>query len=99
MSATLSLENGSPITHRFGRLSPPKDAEKTKIHFSVAKDRSMVTADAGHAELMHFVSGQVRTVRNDVQRLSRSWTFQLGPHAQHTVEISKRYKVGSVITL
>mmetsp|Transcript_43260 Transcript_43260/g.67511 ORF Transcript_43260/g.67511 Transcript_43260/m.67511 type:complete len:531 (+) Transcript_43260:71-1663(+) len=97
--ATLSLENGSLVTHNFGRLSPAPTGEKRQLNFTVARDRSSVKANVGHAELAHFCSGQVRTVKNDVQRLSRLWSFQLGPFGLHTVEVSKRYTAGSVMTL
>jgi len=99
MAATLTLENGSLITHNFGRLSPAPAGDKRQLNLAVARNRSIVKANIGHAELAHFCSGQVRTVKNDVERFSRAWTFQLGPFAQHTVEISKKYTAGSVITL
>jgi hypothetical protein len=99
MTATLSLENGTLVTHNFGRLSPAPNGDKRQLNFVVARDRSSVKANIGHAELAHFCSGQVRTVKNDVQRFSRAWTFQLGPFAKHTIYISKNYTAGSVITL
>jgi hypothetical protein len=100
MSAILTLDDGSAMTQKFGRLSPsPTAAEKRQLNVTVAKDRSSVKANVGHAEMFHFKTGEVRTVANDVQRLSRTWTFQLGPFAQHTVDISKKYPTGSVITL
>eukprot|EP00427_Karlodinium_veneficum_P033059 CAMPEP_0169196636 /NCGR_PEP_ID=MMETSP1016-20121227/7836_1 /TAXON_ID=342587 /ORGANISM="Karlodinium micrum, Strain CCMP2283" /LENGTH=240 /DNA_ID=CAMNT_0009273221 /DNA_START=276 /DNA_END=995 /DNA_ORIENTATION=- len=58
-----------------------------------------MTANIGHAELTHFVSGEVRIITNDADRSSRSWRFQLGPFAEHTVEVSRKSRTGGVITL
>jgi hypothetical protein len=49
--------------------------------------------------LANFVSGKAQSITNDVERFRRTWTFQLGPFAQHTVEITKNYTLGKVITL
>jgi hypothetical protein len=58
-----------------------------------------VTANVGHSVLDHFVSGEVRSVKSDLERLRHSWTFQLGPFAQHTVEVTKKHTLGKVVTL
>lgn len=59
----------------------------------------MVTANVGHNEMSHFVSGEVRAVTSNMQRLKHSWTFQLGPFAEHTVEITKKYTLGTIVSL
>jgi hypothetical protein len=58
-----------------------------------------VTADVGHGILANFAAGTVQSISNDVQRLRRRWDFQLGPFAQHTVEITKNHTLGKIITL
>jgi hypothetical protein len=70
-----------------------------ELLFHVTKDRSTVTANVGHSVLDHFVSGQVRSVKSELERLRHSWTFQLGPFAQHTVEVTKKHTLGKVVTL
>jgi len=49
--------------------------------------------------LANFASGEVQSIASDVERLQRKWIFQLGPFAQHTVEITKKYTLGKIITL
>lgn len=53
----------------------------------------------GHRVLSHFVSGEVQAVKCDVERLRHSWTVQIGPFAEHTVQITKRHTVGKIVTL
>jgi len=43
--------------------------------------------------LAKFVSGEVQSVMSDVERLRRKWTFQLGPLAEHTIEIKALYSL------
>jgi hypothetical protein len=97
--AILKMASGKPITHHFGRPSPPLNAQASELRLQVSKDRSLVTANVGHGVLARLVSGEVQAVKSDVERLRRKWTFQLGPFAEHTVEISKNYTLGQVITL
>jgi hypothetical protein len=99
LHATLKMANGELVTHHFGKPSPPVSAQPRELCFRVSKDRRLVTADVGHSVLTSFVSGEVRSVMSDVDRLRRMWTFQLGPFAEHTVEIRKNYTLGKVITL
>lgn len=104
LKASLSKDDGEQITYSFGRPSPAPpakglDFEAAKIHFKVSQDRKVVTADVGHSTLSHFVSGEVRTVSQEFARMKHSWRFQLGPLAEHTVEVVKKYTLGSIITL
>lgn len=69
------------------------------MRFKVSKDRCLVTCDVSHNVLASFVSGKAQAITNDVQRFRRMWNFQFGPFAQHTVEITKNYTLGKVITL
>merc|ERR1719491_319722 len=101
LRAVLSMCNGDNVTHHFGKPSPPLAAvqKSQEIALKVSKDRGEVAANVGHEVLSHFVSGEVRGETSEAAKLKHSWTFQLGPFAEHTVEISKRHSVGKVVTL
>jgi len=101
LHAVLSMDNGDLVTHHFGRPSPaPSSAQQTpEIALKVSKDRNVVTANVGHQVLSHFVSGEVQAKTFEVDRLRHSWTVQLGPFAEHTVEIVKRHTLGKIVTL
>lgn len=103
------------ITHYFGRLTPPpapstsnrasrKDLMETvhpTVNFKVSKDRKVVNTDCGHSVLQYFLEGAVRSVRQDIgQKLRKSWTIQIGPFAEHTVELEKKHgKNSKTLTL
>jgi hypothetical protein len=93
------MANGDFVTHHFGRPSPALSAKVKELCFQVSRDRRQVTADVGHGVLTNFVKDEVQSIKSDVQRLRHMWTFQLGPFAEHTVEISKNYTLGKIITL
>jgi hypothetical protein len=100
LHATLKMADGDFVTHHFGRPSPPVSVHENELRFKVSKDRSRVTADVGHSVLKSFVEDEVQQVMSDAsQRLRKMWTFQLGPFAEHTVEITKNYTLGKIITL
>jgi len=101
LRAVLSMANGDKVTHHFGRPSPPPAAvvKKPEIAFKVSKDRSEVSVNVGHRVLSHFVSGDVQTKACEADKLKHSWTFMLGPFAEHKVEIAKRHTMGKVVTL
>merc|ERR1712216_395337 len=98
---TLSLANGDLLTHHFGRPSPPRAAtqQKSEIGFKVSRDRTTLAATAGHQVLSHLVSGEVQAKTSETERLRHSWTVQVGPFAQHTVEVTKRHTLGKIVTL
>lgn len=101
LQAVLSMCNGDNITHHFGKPSPPLGVgqQSPEISLKVSKDRSEVAANVGHDVLSHFVSGEVRGKASEAAKLKHAWTVQLGPFAEHTIEISKRHSVGKVVTL
>jgi len=45
------------------------------------------------------VSGEVQAKTSEVERLRHSWTVQVGPFAQHTIEVTKRHTLGKIVTL
>jgi hypothetical protein len=94
LGATLKVANGERVSLSFGR---PHERE---IRFQVDKDRKTVTADVGHGILANFASGDVQSIKSDAERLCHTWAFQLGPFAEHIVEISKTDTLdNNVITL
>jgi len=102
LHASLSMDGGEQITHCFGRPSPPpraKGEEAAKVHFKVNQDRTIVSADVGHSVIRHFMDGEVRAVKQEFARKMHKWQFQLGPFAEHTVEVVKKFTLGSIITL
>lgn len=101
LNATLTIDGKELMTHYFARPSPhlaPGEEEK-KVVMDVAKDRSHVNANVGHSVLAHFMSGEVRSVKCDVHKAKHSWTVQLGPFAEHTILIEKKYSLGKIVTL
>jgi len=101
LHASLRLANGEPVTHHFGRASPhlATGQKKPELALKVSKDRSMVTGNVGHRVLSHFVSGEVQAVNCDMERLKHSWTLQVGPFAEHTIQIEKKHTLGKIVTL
>lgn len=107
LHAVLSVDSGELITHFFVRPTPPpaKDANngaslvKPRILLKVSKDRERVTSDAGHEIFSHFLQGGVRAVGEEVARWRKTWMLQVGPFAEHTIEIERRYKSNKVMSL
>lgn len=101
LRASLCTANGESVMYRFGRPSPhlASKQQKPEVALQVSKDRSRVTANVGHAVLSHFASGEVRASKCDMDRLRHSWTVQIGPFAEHTIQIEKKYTLGRVVTL
>jgi len=102
LNAVLSVNGTDHVTHHFGRPSPPPapaGKQPEIASFKVNKERTAVTANFGHAVLSHLVSGEVRAVSSEVERLRHAWTVQIGPFAEHKIEIVKKYTVGKILTL
>jgi len=109
--ATLSVEkNGEAelLTHYFARCTPPpapgkllgKPAKEQRIRFEVSKDRKHVKCDSGYSELSHFLNGEVRTVaRESPTKLKKFWKLQVGPFAEHTIELEKKSASSKIATL
>merc|ERR1712032_862728 len=100
--ACLSVDGKDFVTHYFARPSPPgvsHESPAPQISLQVARDRSRVTADVGHSVLSHFFSGEARAVSQDSQRLCHTWVVQLGPLAEHTIVLEKKYTLGKIVSL
>lgn len=57
-----------------------------------------ITADCGAAVLRHFLSGEVRMKSLETTRLSKQWGLQLGPFAQHVIQLTKS-RFSRILTL
>jgi hypothetical protein len=55
--------------------------------------------NVGASVLNHFLSGQVRRGKSDSTRLSKWWEVQLGPFAEHRIEIEKKNRLSPMLTL
>jgi len=100
--ACLSVDGKELVTHYFARPSPPgvsQESPAPQISLQVARDRSRVTADVGHSVISHYFSGEARAVSQDAHRLSHTWVVQLGPLAEHTIVLEKKYTLGKVVSL
>eukprot|EP00930_Biecheleria_cincta_P008844 TRINITY_DN110447_c0_g1_i1.p1 TRINITY_DN110447_c0_g1~~TRINITY_DN110447_c0_g1_i1.p1 ORF type:complete len:450 (-),score=72.05 TRINITY_DN110447_c0_g1_i1:9-1358(-) len=99
----LLLVDNEPVTHFFGRPTPaPEQSGQTarnRVAFNVARNRTEVSADVGHGALDHFLSGQVRSIRQDADELMHAWRFQIGPFAEHRVELQKKFRFSNLISL
>lgn len=113
MQAVLSIDGSQMVTHYFARVSPPhprpladwprsqavSSTALPSIEMTVDKDRQLVYANAGHSLFKHFISGEARSIASDKHRQRCRWTFQLGPFAEHTVEIEKRHHTSKIVSL
>lgn len=109
MLATLAIDGDELMTHFFARPSPapplaagqPPSGRipRTKVGFTVTKDRKFVTSSVGHPVLSQFLGNEVRAVDQFPEKLKHSWKFQIGPFATHVVEIEKKYKSSKAVTL
>lgn len=98
LKAVLSID-GEPVSHHLGRPSPCFQLEKPEIKLQVSRDRKAVTTDVGHSVLSQFVSGEVCSVKSELDRLAHSWTFKCGALAEHTVKILKKHTLSKIFTL
>jgi len=78
----------------------PVNYTDNAINFKVSKDRSRVSTDVGHSVLSHFLEGDIRSVEEKKEKkLKHSWTIQIGPFAEHTIELEKKYSIGKMVSL
>merc|ERR1711976_141738 len=57
-----------------------------------------IAIDCGAAVLRHFLSGEVRRGGCGCTRLSKWWKLQVGPFAEHDIEITKS-RFSRILTL
>lgn len=113
MQAVLNIDGSQMVTHYFARVSPPpcspladcsssnavSSTALPRIEMKVDKNRQVVDANVGDSFLKHFMSGEARSIASDQQRLRCRWSFQLGPFAEHLVELEKRHATSHVLCL
>lgn len=92
------------ITHFFARPTPPPaklplKGQESRITLSVKQDRSEVSSDAGYAKFQHFLSGEVRAVKNSAKKTEHVWWVEVGPFAQHKIELRKHEHQAKVFCL
>lgn len=75
------------------------EVDRPTILFKVDKDRTQVSGDCGHSTLAHFLAGAVKNVGQEGNKLKQTWTVQIGPFAQHVIEVEKKYKSSKVASL
>lgn len=94
LQAVLSIDNCELVTHYFARPSPPPapvGSARPSLALRVSRDRRRAAANVGRRVLEDFAAGRVRAVaESPLEDLARhAWTLNLGPFAEHCVEIEK----------
>lgn len=98
--ATLMIDGKELVTHYFARPTPaPKGQTRSKITCKVDHERKRVTADIGHVGMSRFLSMEPRAVKSEPGMLRHAWIVQIGPWAQHRIELEKKHRRGKVVTL
>merc|ERR1740121_107384 len=93
------------MTHYFARRTPaPPDGklvgQNPRVTLEVSKERTEVQASVSDSELSHFVSGEVRSVSREAEHnLRKTWKIQIGPFAEHVVQLERRSATSKIITL
>jgi len=75
-----------------------RDREASASRVADALYEEPVVIDCGAAVLRHFLSGEVHLVGSGSSRLSKWWTLQAGPFAEHKLELTKP-RFSSILTL
>lgn len=66
------------------------DAPRQEVLVRVAKNREWVFASVGRGAISRFVRSAPAAVRAEVDRRSRSWVVQLGPHVEHRISLERK---------
>lgn len=96
--ATLTVDS-ELMTHFFARPTPtPQFGPRMEVLMKVSKDRRTVTSNVGHQVFSHHISNEVRLVTHSGEKRRRSWTIQIGPFAEHTIDLETHWN-SRVVTL
>lgn len=95
------------ITHFFARATPPSAGTAleslpapNEIFMEVTKDRSKVITQVPHSTLTQYLTSEPRAISSTPESKTKmSWRFQIGPMAEHTVTVEKKYKSSKIVTL
>jgi hypothetical protein len=98
---------GEDITRYFGRPTPHQKgkASAPKILFQVNRDRTQVTGNIGHRELLAYWNGEARAVEVNTTAAGKivgygkkAWKVMVGM-CQHTIEVERQHRTSKHITL
>lgn len=89
LHATLTIDNNELVTHFFGRPTPNPAQDVPVVLMKVSKDHQTITSNVGHQVFSHHMSQDVRLVKqfNGRGSYSRTWVIQIGPFAEHTIDL------------
>jgi len=89
--------------NQWGLAQVDPQPPQAEVVLKVSKDRRMVTASVGHTAFSRFLTEDINAANtgrtDEIQRLHRKWTVQIGPFEEHTIELAKKYTVGKIVTL
>jgi hypothetical protein len=69
------------------------------VHFKVNQERTQVVANVGHRTLDSFLKCEPRLVRQDATKSEHTWVLQIGPFAEHEIQVQKKYARSRIVTL
>jgi hypothetical protein len=96
--ATLCVDGHGLITHHFARVTPPNSVGPKAIKIEVSNNRENAKVEVGHSILAHYLSNEVRAVTQTAQKRKCIWTIQVGPFAEHTIQVESKM-ASRIITL
>jgi len=88
LQAALYIDSRDKVTHNFARPTPPHRQHSRNVWLKVDKGRNAVIADVGRAAFDHYLSSEPRCIKANSSRQHHSWSFQVGPFAVHTIEVT-----------
>lgn len=103
----LTVDGGQDITQFFGRPTPNQKglSNVPKILFSVNEDRSVVSGNIGHRELLQHWNGEVNCVECIPKRPgvlkgygSKVWKIMVGL-CLHTIEVERTHSSSKIVKL
>jgi hypothetical protein len=99
MHACLAVDNHELITHFFARPTPSPGKGRSNVQFKVNKERTEVVADIGNRKFDELLKCDSFLVRQEGTKKKRTWVLQIGPYAEHTIELERKYARSSISTL
>jgi hypothetical protein len=99
LQPTLAADNDELITHFFARPTPHPGNGRTKVQFKVNKQRTEAVADIGHRDFNAFLKCEPYFVQQESTKTKRIWTLQIGPFAEHIIELERKWGRSKIATL
>jgi hypothetical protein len=69
------------------------------VQFTVNKQRTEATADIGHRDFAEFLQCSPYMVSQEATKKKRTWKLQIGPFAEHTIELERKWARSKIATL